>query len=79
MPSLLAIDWERTEVFFALHNDLLRHCAARGWHQCAWKTVEGKRLLAAARTFFGYSSTTVDMDIMRTLLKHFNPQTLNVR
>ncbi len=72
MPSLLDIDKERTEIFFALHEKLLRHCVAHWKDGGVWETAEGKRLLAAARPYFGYSSTTVNVDIMRVLLKRFD-------
>ncbi len=79
MPSHLSKDPQRTEIFFALHHDMLRYCAANWCNHRVWQTNEGKRLLSAARTYFEYSSTTVDMDIMRTLVKHFDPRAVNLR
>jgi hypothetical protein len=74
MPSLLDIDKDRTEIFFALHHELIRHCAVRWDNGSVWRTTKGKRLLDVARPYFGYSTTTANVDIMRVLIKRFDPK-----
>jgi hypothetical protein len=68
MPSILNRDRQRTNRFFEEHREAMIACNMRGSHL----TVEGKALIAQARTELGYSSTTASFDIMSALKKYFN-------